>query len=79
MGNQLYDPNPRGKPQMKAYYKNAPSARKTVKQLRRKPNAYQKQVATTMYYRAKYHKYRTEGMRNAMKEYGKFLQTLKKH
>jgi len=26
-----------------------------------------------MYYRAKYHKYQTPGMRNAMKVYGKFL------
>ena len=77
MGNQLYDPNPRGKPQMKAYYKNAPSARKTVKQLRRKPNAYQKQVATTMYYRAKHHKHQTKKMHEAMTVYKNFLDSKK--
>lgn len=58
---------------MKTYYKNAKSARKTVKQLRNKPRAYQKQVATTMYYRAKHHKFQTRKMREAMTVYKKFL------
>lgn len=62
---------------MKSYYRNASSAQKTVKQLRKKPTAYQRQVATTMFYRAKHHKYQTKKMRNAMKVYKTFLNTLK--
>ncbi len=72
-GTQLYNDNPRGPPKMKTYYRNAPSARKTIKQLRKKPLSYQKQVATTMYYRAKYHTHQTKKMRNAMKVYKNFL------
>jgi hypothetical protein len=30
-----------------------------------------------MYYRAKYHKYQTKGMRAAMKVWGKYLKTFK--
>jgi len=77
-GHQLFNDNPRGlRSRVKAGYGSAEKARKTIKALRGKPVAYQRQVATTMYYRAKYHKYRTEGMRNAMKVYGKFLETVR--
>jgi hypothetical protein len=73
-GYQLFNNNPKGlRSRVKAAYGSAEKARKTIKALRGKPAAYQRQVATTMYYRAKYHKYRTEGMRNAMDVYGKFL------
>jgi hypothetical protein len=41
------------------------------------PKPYQRQAATTMYYRAKYHAKQTPGMRAAMRVYGTFLKTLK--
>ncbi len=72
-GYQLYDPNPKGKPRIQAGYKNEMSAKKTLKQLRGKTKAYQQQVAITMFYRAKHHKYQTKDMRKAMKVYGQFL------
>jgi hypothetical protein len=75
-GTQLYDNNPKGPPKMRSFYRNASSARVTVKRLRKKTLPYQKQVATTMYYRAKHHKYQTKKMRNAMKVYKSFLNTL---
>ena len=50
----------------------------SVKKLKTYPMAYQRQAATTMYYRAKYHANQTRNMRKAMKVYGKFLKTLKK-
>ena len=75
-GTQLYNSNPKGAPKMKTYYGSERLARKTVKQLRKKPLAYQKQVATTMYYRAKHHKYQTKGMRNAMIIYNSFLKSI---
>ena len=53
-------------------------ALKTLKKLRGKSRALQSQVAITMYYRAKYHKYQTKGMRNAMRVYRPFLRSLKK-
>lgn len=75
-GYQLYDPNPKGKPKIQAGYKNTISAKKTLKQLRGKPRDYQQQVAITMFYRAKHHKYQTKAMRNAMKVYSEFLKKL---
>ena len=61
---------------MKAHYGTAEKARQTLKRLRSKPKAYQRQVAVTMYYRAKHHKYQTKHMKEAMKVYGSFLQKL---
>lgn len=79
-GHQLFNDNPRGRSRVSGLgYGTRKRARNSIRRLKKMPRAYQQQAATTMYYRAKYHKYRTEGMRNAMKEYGKFLQTLKKH
>ena len=54
-------------------YGSKDKARKTLKKIKGKPKALQKQIVTTMYYRAKYHKYQTQGMRNAMKIYKPFL------
>jgi hypothetical protein len=77
-GHQLFNDNPRGKPRLKTLgYGTAKKARNSIKQLRKMPGDYQRQAATTMYYRAKYHAQQTDGMRNAMKIYGKFLKTLK--
>lgn len=73
-GTQLFNDNPKGPSKVKAQYGTAERARQTLKRLRGKPKAYQRQVATTMFYRAKHHKYQTKGMKEAMKIYGTFLQ-----
>jgi hypothetical protein len=73
-GNQLYDPNPRGRPiTVGTGFKNAAKARKTLRLIRGKPVAYQTQVATTMFYRAKHHPHPTPGMKAAQKVFRKFL------
>lgn len=77
VGHQLFNDNPSGRhPRVRAGYGSAEKARRTLKQLRGKPSAYQHQVVTTMYYRAKYHKYRTKNMEDAMKVYGAFMKKL---
>jgi hypothetical protein len=73
-GHRLFNDNPKGPSKVKAQYGTAERARQTLKRLRGKPKAYQRQVAVTMFYRAKHHKYQTKGMKNAMKIYGSFLQ-----
>jgi hypothetical protein len=78
-GHQLFNNNPKGSPRTKGTgYGSAEKARKTIKLLKGKSLAYKKQVATTLFYRAKFHKYQTQGMRNAKKIFSKYLQTLKK-
>ena len=73
-GHQLFNDNPRGSPRTAGIgYGSAKKARASLKRIRGKSHAYQTQVATTMYYRAKHHKYQTPGMRNAMKVYGDWL------
>ena len=73
-GHQLFNDNPRGKARTAGVgYGSATKARASLKKIHGKPRAYQQQVATTMYYRAKYHKEQTPGMRDAMKVYGDFL------
>ena len=75
-GRQLYNDNPKGKPQTRGTgYGTAERARKTLNLLKGKSIGYQKQVVGTLFYRAKYHKFQTEGMRNAMKIYRKWLNT----
>ena len=76
VGHQLFNDNPKGPSKVKAQYGTAERARQTLKRLRGKPKAYQRQVAVTMFYRAKHHKFQTKGMKEAMKVYGHFLQTL---
>lgn len=76
VGSRLFNDNPKGPSKVKAQYGTKERALKTLKRLRGKPKAYQRQVAVTMYYRAKHHKYQTEGMKEAMKVYGRFLKTL---
>ena len=76
MGSQLYNDNPRGSPLTQGTgFASAKKARKTLKIIKRKPKLYQKQVITTMYYRAKHHPHQTRGMRNAMKVFKKYLPT----
>lgn len=79
-GHRLFNDAPSGTPKThKTGYGTAMKARQTLKRIRGKPLVYQHQVATTMFFRAKYHKYQTKGMRDAMKIYGRFLKTLRKH
>jgi hypothetical protein len=61
------------KPKFKAAYGTAKKARNTLKRLRRATHSKAQQVARTMYYRAKYHKYQTPGMKAAMKVYSNYL------
>ncbi len=78
-GYQLFNDNPRGKPRLRTLgYGTRKKAVNSVKQLRRMPRPYQRQAATTMFYRAKYHAKQTPDMRQAMKVYGAFLKTLKR-
>ncbi len=76
-GYRLFNDNPKGPSKVKAQYGTAERARQTLKRLRSKPKAYQRQVAVTMYYRAKHHKYQTKGMKEAMQIYNHFLRRLK--
>jgi hypothetical protein len=76
VGYRLFNNSPKGKSKVKAQYGTKERAYQTLKRLKGRPQAYQRQVATTMFYRAKYHKYRTKEMKEAMNVYGHFLQTL---
>jgi hypothetical protein len=74
----VFNDSPRGKkPKLRLGYGTGNKARKSVKLLKKEPRQYQFQAAHTLYYRAKYHKHQTKGMKEAQKVYGKFLQTLK--
>lgn len=74
----IFNDNPsKKKPRLRLGYGSANKARKSIKLLRKQPKQYQTQLAYTLYYRAKYHKYQTKGMKNAMRIYGKFIKTLK--
>ncbi len=76
-GHRLFNDNPRGSPRVKGIgYGTANKARKSIRKIRGKPKAYKHQVATTMYFRAKYHKYQTKGMKEAQKVWGEYLKTL---
>jgi len=65
--------NPKNPPKIKAAYGTAKKARATLKRLKRTTRKKARQVARTMYYRAKLHKYQTPGMKAAMKVYGDYL------
>jgi len=76
-GHKLFNDAPSGKPKTRGIgYGSAEKAKKSIQLLRGKPKAYQMQVATTMFYRAKYHKYQNQGMRDAMKIWGDYIKTL---
>jgi hypothetical protein len=78
-GHQLFNDNPRGRPRTRGIgYGTAERAKRSIQLLKGKDRAYQHQVATTMYYRAKHHKYQTAGMKEAMKVWRKYLQSLKR-
>jgi len=66
--------DPKHPPKFRAAYGTAKKARATLKRLSRATRKKARQVARTMYYRAKYHKYQTPGMKAAMKVYGDYLE-----
>jgi hypothetical protein len=67
--------NDSAKPRIKAGYGSSKKAKNTLKRLARTTRKKAHQVARTMYYRAKYHKYQTPGMRNAMSVYKDYLES----
>lgn len=78
MNTVFRDPPKSRKPRLRLHYSSKKTAENSVKKLRRQTNKqYQRQAATTLYYRAKLHKYQTPGMKNAATIYKKFLKTLK--
>lgn len=54
-------------------YSNKEKALKTLQLIKKKNKIYQKQVVQTMYYRAKYHKYKTKNMKEAEQIFKKWL------
>jgi len=75
--HQLFNDAPSGIPKTKGIgYGTAKKARASIKRLKGKPKTYQRQVASTMFFRAKYHKYQTKGMRNAMNVWGAYMHSL---
>ena len=69
--------DPTHPPKIKAGYGTAKKAHNTLKRLRKETRKQQRQTARTMFFRAKYHRFQTSGMRDAMKIYGDFLKTSK--
>jgi hypothetical protein len=58
-------------------FKDAKTATKTLKLIKRRGSKYQYDVVNTMYNRAKYHPYQTSDMKEAIKIYKKWLQNYK--
>jgi hypothetical protein len=61
------------KKKIKLQYGTAEKARATIRRIHKFPKSEQKRLAYTMYFRAKYNRRQTKGMRAAMKVYAKFL------
>ncbi len=79
-GGALFNDNPGGKsPRVPGTgYGTRKRAQNTIKKLKGKPIGLKRQIATTLYYRAKHHAYQTKNMREAMKVFSKYLKTLKR-
>lgn len=60
-------------PQVKAGYGSAKKAKNTLRRLKHLNKGNATRIARTMYYRAKYHKFQTKGMKDAMKIYRTYL------
>ena len=68
---------PRGAPKTRGIkYATAANARNSINRLKGKDANYRKSVAMRMYYRAKYHKYQTSGMREAMKVWKRYIDSI---
>jgi hypothetical protein len=69
--------SPKGGPKTRGIkYATAANARKSIKLIRGKDKTRRKRIAMQMYYRAKYHKYQTPGMRGAMKVWKKYIDSI---
>ena len=68
--------SPKGSKTRGIKYATAANARKSIKLIRRKNKTRRKMIAMRMYYRAKYHKYQTPGMRGAMKVWKKYIDSI---
>jgi len=69
--------SPKGKPMTRGIkYATASNARASIKRLVGKDANYRKRVAMRMYYRAKFHKYQTSGMREAMKVWKQYIDSI---
>jgi len=58
---------------VKAGYGSAKKAKNTIRRLNRLEKKNATRIARTMYYRAKYHRFQTKGMKQAMKVYATYL------
>ena len=68
---------PKGKPKTAGIkYGTAKNAKSSIKKIAGKNATYRKRIAQRMYYRAKFHKYQTPGMRNAMKVWKGYMDAL---
>jgi len=66
--------SPRGGPKTKGIkYGTAKNARKSIQVIKGQDNTRRKRIAMRMYYRAKFHKYQTPGMRAAMKVWKNYI------
>lgn len=63
----------KNKPKTKTGYGSSKIAKQTIKNISNRSKTYQKQVVNTMFNRAKYHKYQTSDMREAMKIFKNWL------
>jgi hypothetical protein len=66
---------PTKKPRIKAGYGTKKKAQNTVRRLHSVSRKKAQAIARTMYYRAKFNKNQTPGMRNAMKVYKEYLES----
>jgi len=78
-GGALFNDNPGGrKPRVPGTgYGTRKKAQDTIKKLKGKPIGLKRQIATTLYYRAKHHAHQTKNMREAMKVFSNYMKTLK--
>lgn len=69
--------NPKGGPKTRGIkYATAKNARKSIQLIKGKDRTTRKRIAMRMYYRAKFHKYQTPGMRGAMKVWKKYMDSV---
>jgi len=79
-GSALFNDNPKGRhPRVPGTgYGTRKKAVETIQKLKAKPIGLKRQIATTLYYRAKHHAHQTKNMREAMKVFSRYLKTLKR-
>ena len=73
MNKSLYEDKHPKKSLKGTGYANKEKALYTINLIQKYDLNYQKQIIITMYNRAKYHRYQTQGMLDAMKIYKKWL------